>query len=147
MTVRAQTTLEARAASLFALLSDYKHAETIIDGLEELTPVGDKTSGVGARFRARMRVGPKKFGAEIEIGALTKDRLVSWVASGGDNRSITFELDEEGGSTTVGLTVNYERPDGLAGRLLASVVDETVRAKAGDTLTRLGQVYDRQTDK
>ncbi|MHB1988386.1 MAG: SRPBCC family protein [Acidimicrobiales bacterium] len=142
-TVRSTTTLRASPREVFELLSDYERAGLVIEGLKELSPVGGQASGVGARFQAIMHLGPKTVTAQIELTDLVQDRLVTWAAVDGDNRSISFELDETEDKavamrlTTVALTITYERGDGLPATLLAPVVQESVRSRARDTLQRL----------
>lgn len=136
-TVRVGGTIEATADVVFACLSDYKQAPLFIDGLESLEPAGRITTGEGAKFDALMKVGPRRFAAIIELSALEEDSLVTWSAAGGDERSITFRLRAAGGGTQVVLEISYAAPGGIAGFLLATVVEETVRSHAHASMRRL----------
>lgn len=131
------TSIDAPAHQLFGLLSDYKQAEEVIEGLEGLFPIGKQTAGVGASFHAVMRLGPKTVRADIEIAELVEDRLVCWRSSNGDDRSITFELRQLESATAVRLTVAYEQSQSLSAALLSPVVEEAVRQRSRATLERM----------
>ncbi len=139
-TVRVSTRIDAGAHELFVLVSEHENAMRVIEDLEELTPLGARTRGIGARFHAVLRLGPKSVNAEIEIEELVSDRLVRWRSSHGDDRSITFEFREVEELTAVRMTVTYERPEGLGAALLAPVVEEAVRSRARGTLGRLREL-------
>jgi hypothetical protein len=138
--VRVSTRIAADAHDLFVLVSEHRNAVRVIEGLEQLTPIGKRTRGVGARFDAILRIGPKSVRAEIEIEELVTDRLVRWRSSHGDDRSITFDFRRAEGATAVRITVTYEGPEGLSGALLAPVVEAAVRERARGTLDRLREV-------
>jgi uncharacterized membrane protein len=135
--VRVSRRLGSPVHELFVLVSEAEHAVDVIEGLEQMTPIGELAAGVGARYRAALRVGPKTVQADIELEELIEDRLVRWRASNGDERSITFELRPVEDHTAVRITVTYERADGLSATLLAPVVEEAVRERARKTLDRL----------
>ena len=142
-TVRASATIQAPATVVFGFVSEYKHALQVIEGLEDMSPLGHQTSGVGARFHTVLSLGPKTVSAEIEIVELVEPRIVTWASSGRDSRSITFQLEEAGESTTVRLTIAYERAETLSAILLAPVVEEAVRSRAHRTLDRLRELSER----
>ncbi|MGO9197739.1 MAG: SRPBCC family protein [Acidimicrobiales bacterium] len=139
-TIRATTRVPASVPDVFSLVSEPQHAVTVIEGLEKLSPIGRQVSGVGARFDAVLRLGPKTVSARIEIVELIEDRRVTWASTGGDNRSITFELREVERATAVRLTISYARAEGMSAILLAPVVEEVVRARARETLARLREL-------
>jgi uncharacterized membrane protein len=136
-TIRVGGTIAAPPESIFAYVTDYKLAPLFIDGLQTLTPAGEPTSEAGARFDAEMRIGPKSFQATIEIAAYEENCLVTWSASSGEQRSLTFKLKPDGLGTQVVLEISYERPGGLTGSLLAPIIEETVRSRAHASLRRL----------
>ena len=116
-TVRVNTRIPVAVPEVFPLVSRAEHAVAVIEGLEELSPIGEQDAGVGARFDAVLRLGPKTVSAQIEIAELVENRRVTWSS-----------------------TIAYERPDGLGAILLAPVVEETVRSKAHHTLARLREL-------
>lgn len=135
--VHVSETIEATPAALFDCVADYAVAPLFIEGLQRLTPVGPKTTGEGARFDAVMKVGPSTFHATVEITAYEENRLVTWASSNGQSQAVTFHLEAVKDATNVVLEVTYERPSGVAGALVAPVVDETVRLRAHGALRRL----------
>lgn len=118
-------------------MADYKQADVFIEGLEELTPLGPETTGEPARFDAVLDVGVRTLRTTIVISSLEPNRSVTWSSTGNEGQSLAFELSPEQGATTVGLTVTYERPSGIAGTLIAPFVEHTVQHRATAALERL----------
>lgn len=137
--IRVSMRIEAEVHRLFALVSQHENAVRVIEGLETLTPVGGRTRGVGSRFEAVMRLGPKTVRSEIEIAEIRPDRLVRW-ESPAEARSLTFEFRSVGEATAVRLTVTYERPAGVGGLLAGPLVEETIRGRARRTLQRMKEL-------
>jgi len=135
--VHVSETIEATPEALFDCVADYAVAPLFIEGLQRMTPVGPKTAGEGARFNAVMKVGPSTFHATIEISEYQENRRVTWSSSNGQSQAVTFDLEPSGDGTRVVLEITYERPSGIAGALVAPVVDETVRLRAHGALRRL----------
>jgi uncharacterized membrane protein len=136
--VEAHATITAAPDTVFAYLADYRCAEVFIEGLEQLTPIGSRTTGVGARFDAILKVVGRTFRTVIVIASLEPGRSITWSSVGEDNQNLTFELrPEPGGGTSISLTVSYEPPGGLSGALIAPFVARTVQQRATGTLERL----------
>ena len=129
--------MAAPVGRLFPLVSDYRRARSVIDGLEELTPIGGPELGEGARYAAVLRMGPTVLRASIEIVELVVDRRVTWATSDAEERALSFEFDFTDGVTTVEMTVSYEAPGGLAGLLIRPVVEDNVRRRSRETLARI----------
>ena len=135
--VHVSETIAASPEAVFDCVADYAVEPLFIEGLQRLTPVGGSTTGEGARFDAVMKVGPSTYHATIEISEYVENRRVTWSSANGRSQAVTFELEASGASTRVTLEVTYERPSGIAGALVAPVVDETVRLRAHGALRRL----------
>jgi uncharacterized membrane protein len=136
-TIRAESTVGAPAAALFATLADYERAEVFIEGLQSLVPVTDKTAGQGAEFAADLKVGLQSFHTNIVIESYEPDRSITWSSAGDNGQSLTFELEPVPDGTAVTLSVGYEEPGGFGGALVAPFVERTVRHRAGAALERL----------
>jgi carbon monoxide dehydrogenase subunit G len=136
-TVRAHATIPAPPGEIFACLADYKQADVFIEGLEQLGPLSDKTEGEGTRFSAVLKIGPRQFATTIAISSFVPGRAITWSSAGERAQSLTFELETSPEGTSVGLTVVYEEPGGLAGTLAAPFVEQTVRHRADSALARL----------
>jgi len=137
--IQLSATVAASAAAVFARVTDYANVPAFIEGLQLLTPAGLATTGTGALFDAVMKIGPSTFHSKVEITEYEPDRRVTWAASGGQAQAVTFDLDPIATGTRVVVEVHYERPGGLAGTLLAPVVEQAVRVRARNALGRLEQ--------
>ncbi len=136
-TLRASATIPAPPEAIFKSLADYKRAESFIEGLEELEPVGSATTGQGAEFTAVLDVGTRKLDTTIVISAYEPNAKITWSSAGAAGQSLTFELRPDKGGTTVDLAVSYEEPGGIAGSLIAPFVERTVQHRADTALERL----------
>jgi uncharacterized membrane protein len=136
-TVKVQATIAATADVLFDCLADYERADVFIEGLEQLAPTGPTTSGEGAQFDAVLKVGPRTLRTTIAIAGLDPGRSITWASAGDDGQSLTFDLRARGDETSVSLTVSYEEPGGVAGVLIAPLVEQTVRHRSTAALERL----------
>jgi len=137
--VRSHAMIAARAETIFDCLADYQCADVFIEGLEQLTPTGPRTTGAGARFEAVLRVGPRMLSTTIEIASLEPGRSITWTSAGDGGHSLTFDLHLRHDVTSVTLTVSYEEPGGIAGSVIAPFVEITVRDRATGVLERLAR--------
>lgn len=140
-TVRRQETIPARVDTLFAFVSDHRHAEVFIDGLEQLRPLGKKTKGEGAEFEAKLKVGASSFTTTIVIAAIKAGRSITWSAVANGGQSLTFDLRPQKGSTRVDLAITYEEPGGVAGAIAAPFIERTVEHRADSSLKRLREHF------
>ena len=138
-TLRASAKIAAPAGAIFESLADYKRAESFIDGLSELEPVGSSTTGKGAEFTAVLDVGTRKLNTTIVISEYEPNAKITWSSAGTEGQSLTFELRGENGATAVDLAVSYEEPGGIAGSLIAPFVERAVQHRADTALERLGE--------
>jgi uncharacterized membrane protein len=118
-------------------LADYRCATVFIEGLEQLTPLGPRTTGEDAQFEAILKIGVSTLRTTIMIASLQPRRSITWSSAGSQAQRLTFELRPSHGQTTVSLTVTYEQPSGIAGALIAPFVEHTVQLRATGALDRL----------
>ncbi|MHB1504147.1 MAG: SRPBCC family protein [Acidimicrobiales bacterium] len=143
MTVRVRDSagIDADGEVLSGYLADYRVVSTLVEGLEDLEPVDPGSCGPGARFNAVVRFGPRKVRSIVELVEVDPGREVLWSASGDGGRLLRFTLSGgAGGVTLVSLEISYEPPGGIAGVLLAPVVEQTVRTGARVSLERLSHL-------
>jgi uncharacterized membrane protein len=136
-TIRAEATIGAPPAALFAILADYERADVFIEGLQSLVPRTAQTAGQGSEFAADLKVGLQSFHTNIVIGSYEPDRAITWSTAADNGQDLTFELEPVRDGTAVTLSVSYEEPGGVGGALLAPFVERTVRHRAGTALERL----------
>lgn len=136
--VTATARVEAPVARVFSVLSNYEQVVQVIDGLESLTPVAEPAHEVGARFAAVFRLPGRQVSAEVVLAELVENRRVLWEAAGTPGRSVLFDTKQlEPSLTAVRVSVSFERGGGIAGSLLAPIIEETVRSRARNTLEHL----------
>ena len=119
--------------TVFELLSDYSRVNSVIDGLEALSPL-DQNCGVGARFTARFRIAGRSHTLELRLEEARRAELVTWTGLGGSDRSVAFHLAAAGEKTSLRIVTRYPPAAGLAGFLARPVVASTVREHAERTL-------------
>lgn len=124
------------ARVLFELLSDYRRIDSVIDGLEPLSPLtGDEAAP--RRFASHMAIAGRLHRVELHLAELRPPSLVTWAGLGGDDRSVSFRLAEEESGTKVVIVTRYPSPQGLAGTFTRPLVAATIRERAERTLRLL----------
>ncbi|MGD1011909.1 MAG: SRPBCC family protein [Acidimicrobiales bacterium] len=136
-TVHAEAIIPAPPEAVFACLADYKCAPIFIEGLEELSPTGARTTGEKAQFQAVLKVGPHTLRTTISITHLDPGRSVTWSSTGETAQSLHFELRPGPAGTGVALTVSYEEPGGLGAIFLAPFVASAVQHRTEGALSRI----------
>jgi len=70
---------------VFEYVSDYRNVPEWMFGVTSFHPLGERVRGVGARFAAEMRLGPKVVQSTIEVVEWEQGRVIAveWVGGGG----------------------------------------------------------------
>lgn len=138
--------IPASATVVFDHLVDYRRATQFIDGLERIQPQEADGSGIGARFDASMKVGPKSMATVISLVEAVPETKVVWASVEEDGQRLVFQLtpDAAANATDVSLEISYKPPGDLGGRLLAPVIEQTVRSRARASLDHLARLVSAQ---
>jgi uncharacterized membrane protein len=125
MRLRESVVAAAPAKLVWAHLAEPSNYLHFMSGVTRWEVVGDRRSGLGARYRMLIRVGSAEVGGLIEIVEWSPEREMAWSSLTGVDQRGRWRLRETAeGLTRVELRFSY----GVAGAGLSGIVAERVAA-------------------
>ncbi|MFD6860286.1 SRPBCC family protein [Rhodococcus sp. NPDC060086] len=111
----------------FGYIDDHRTVPDWMFGVARFEPVGDRTHGLGARFDATMRVGPKNLDSRVEIVEWDRSKAIVLSSISGFRTLSSWRFTELGNEQTrLDVVFGYELPGGLAGRALGKLIEPIV---------------------
>lgn len=134
MRIETRRPVAAPPAQVWEVVSD----PYVIGGLTDVLIVEEleagSTPGVGARYRALLRVGPVPVGGNVEIIEFNPPRDLAWTTLTGVDHRLRLRLrDRPEGGTWLTLRFSYDSP-GLLGVVADVVSYPMVRSAINDLL-------------
>jgi len=125
MRVSAQANVAAPMEDVWSIVTDPERVLNFMSGVTRWEAVGDRSAGLGARYRVLMRVGAAEVGGLIEIVEWIEPCEFAWTSVTGVDQRGRWRLREApGGRTRVELRLAY----GVAGAGLAGWLAERIAA-------------------
>lgn len=116
MRVEQKLVIEAPRATIWEVISDGKRYRDFMADAELWEVVGDKSSGLGARWAIRLRVGSAPVGGLVEITEFDEPKNLAFNAITGVATRGRWRLRERRpGLTEVEFRLSYQSPGGLLG--------------------------------
>ena len=139
MLVDEEILIGCRPSVVWELIGDPSRYASLIDGVTRWEPTRQaRTTGVGARYAVRMRVGAADVGGEVEVVEYQPPGDLAWTALRGIEQRGRWRLREvEPGVTRVTLRLAYHSPGGLTGLIADRISSRQVRAHVRRTLADL----------
>lgn len=114
---------EVPVGAAFAFVDDYRFVPEWFFGMTRFDPVGEQHQGLGARYSAALRVGPKELESVLEITTWEQDALIELESVEGFSLATRWAFAPQGTGTTLTVDFTYDLPAGLLGTLLAPIVE------------------------
>ncbi|OBK86201.1 SRPBCC family protein [Mycolicibacter sinensis] len=121
--IQSCSTISVPTSFAFAYVADFSLMPEWLYGIQAIRCVNNIPSGVGSRYEGAIKVGAT-LQSSIEIIAHEPNRLLATESRSGiiNQTSWLFhELSKE--LTEVHMTIDYELPGGMAGRVLAKAIE------------------------
>jgi uncharacterized membrane protein len=146
MRVGARTEVAAPPALVWETVTDPERYLHFMSGVTRWEPAGERTRGLGARFRTLMRVGSAEVGGLVEVVEWAEARDLAWSSvTGIDQRGRWRLRPRPGGRTTVELRLSYGVAGaGLLGWLAEQVAAPTVRGHLRRSLAQLARQVEHE---
>jgi uncharacterized membrane protein len=125
MRIRESTVVSAPAKLIWGYLQDPDKALDYMSGVTRWEVVGERRSGLGARYRMLMRVGSAEMGGLVEIVECSPERDMAWSSVTGVDQRGRWRLREVGGGRT---RVEFRFAYGVAGAGITGYLSERVAA-------------------
>jgi uncharacterized membrane protein len=139
MRVQASTLISAPADKLFAIVSDPQRVLSFMSGVTRWEVVGERDTGLGARYRMLFRVGSAEVGGLIEVVEFDDPLELAWTSVTGLDQRGRYRLRAApGGRTRIELRLAYGvAGSGLSGWVAERFAAPTVRGHLRRTLQQL----------
>jgi uncharacterized membrane protein len=126
MRVVASTEIAAPIESVFAIASDPERMLSFMSGITRWEVVGDRSQGLGARYRMLLRVGSAEVGGLIEIVEYGPPHDFAWTSVTGVDQRGRFRLRSRGPNRT---RVEFRLAYGVAGAGIGGWIAERLAAR------------------
>lgn len=134
----ARILIDRPPADVFAWVADPRHVPKVLEGVDRWEPLGERASGVGARFDVNMRALGFPLENVLVLDRWDEPRAIGWRSESGlIPQSGGWRFEPRGTGTEVALTIGYEPPGGALGGLVAGRVDGLVRERLRRALERM----------
>ncbi|MFI8566325.1 SRPBCC family protein [Rhodococcus sp. NPDC078407] len=111
----------------FAYLDDFSNVPQWMFGITRFEPTSEVTSGLGATYDATMQIGPKALRSVVHVTEWVHNERLTLESVEGLSNSSTWSFEDVGdGKTRLVVVFRYSLPGGIAGKLLAAVVEPVV---------------------
>ena len=137
--VNVKTTPE-RAFDYFA---DYRHVAQVLEGISHWQPIGDRTTGVGARYRVEMQAFGFPLRNVLRLDRWDRGHQIGWISESGlVKQEGGFTFSERPDGTRIELHISYEPPASVVGAAVARRLDGMVRRRLHAALERIRKVLE-----
>jgi len=145
MKVSASTDIAAAPEAVWALIGDLRRWPDFVAGLTRWEAAGRRRSGLGARYRALMRIGSADIGGLVEVVEFHPPADLAWNAVTGAEQRGRWRLRPHGeDATRVELRMTYHVAGWAPGAwLIARIAERAIRRNLTRTLGELARQVER----
>jgi uncharacterized membrane protein len=146
MRINHDALLAAPIEDVWAIVTDPERVLTYMSGVTRWEVVGDRATGLGARYRMLFRIGAAEVGGLVEVVEFSDPCDFAWTSvTGLDHRGRWRLREAPGGRTRVELRLAYVvEGAGLSGWLAERVAAPTVSGHGRRTLEQLARVVEHE---
>jgi uncharacterized membrane protein len=143
MRVTQSLAIEAPRAAIWELISDGKRYREFMSDTDRWDVVSDKSSGCGARWAVRLRVGSAAVGGLVEITEFEEPSNLAFTGITGVAMRGRWRLRERRpGLTNVELRLAYQSPGGVLGLIADRVAGPLVGGILKRSLRNLREILE-----
>jgi uncharacterized membrane protein len=149
MRINGDTVLAAPIEDVWALVTDPERVLSYMSGVTRWEVVGERATGLGARYRMLFRVGAAEVGGVVEVVEFDAPCDFAWTSvTGLDHRGRWRLREAPGGRTHVELRLSYVVAGaGLSGWLAERVAAPTVLGNVRQTLQQLRRLVEHEQQR
>jgi uncharacterized membrane protein len=130
-------TIDAPVSQVFAYVDDYRNTTKYMKDMTKWEPAGEQTHGKGSRFVISMKVGPLNIDGEVEVDAWEENRAIGWKTLKGFRQDGSWSFREKGAGTEAALTVEFDLPGGVAGKMMAKTIEPLLKGTLQGSVRQL----------
>ena len=125
MRVAESIDVKAPAQLVWDVVADPERYLHFMSGVTRWSVEGERTTGLGARYRMLLRVGSAEVGGLIELVEFKPERDLAWNSVTGIDQRGRWRIRERGGASSVELRLQY----GVAGSGVWGWIAESLAAR------------------
>ena len=146
MRIGAEKLLTAPIEDVWSIVTDPERVLSYMSGVTRWEVVGDRATGLGARYRMLFRVGAAEVGGLVEVVEFDPPCDFAWTSvTGLDHRGRWRLREAPGGRTRVELRLAYVVAGaGLSGWVAERIAAPTVSANVRRSLQQLTRLVDHE---
>jgi uncharacterized membrane protein len=146
MRINGDTVLAAPIEDVWSIVTDPERVLSFMSGVTRWEVVGERATGLGARYRMLFRVGAAEVGGLVEVVEFEAPCDFAWTSvTGLDHRGRWRLREAPGGRTRVELRLSYVVAGaGLSGWLAERVAAPTVSGNVRRTLQQLDRLVEHE---
>jgi uncharacterized membrane protein len=146
MRINRNAVLAAPIEDVFSIVTDPERVLSYMSGITRWEVVGERATGLGARYRMLFRVGAAEVGGLVEVVEFEEPSDFAWTSvTGLDHRGRWRLREAPGGRTRVELRLSYVvEGAGLSGWVAERVAAPTVSGHVRRTLEQLARLVEHE---
>jgi uncharacterized membrane protein len=146
MRINHSTVLAAPIEDVWAIVTDPERVLDYMSGVTRWEVVGERATGLGARYRMLFRVGAAEVGGLVELVEFDEPCDFAWTSvTGLDHRGRWRLREMPGGRTRIELRLSYVvEGAGLSGWIAERVAAPTVSGHVRRTLAQLTRMVEHE---
>lgn len=134
----ASVTVNATPERAFEYFADYHHVAEVLDGVTRWEPLGDRSRGVGARYRVEMSALGLPLRNVLRLDRWRPAEEIGWISESGlVKQEGRFRFTRVDKGVRIELRIAYEPPASVIGAGVAKRLDPTVRSRLQRALERI----------
>ncbi|HSS60133.1 MAG TPA: SRPBCC family protein [Candidatus Limnocylindrales bacterium] len=138
-----RVTVKTTPERAFDYFADYRHVAEVLDGISRWEPIGDRSNGVGARYRVEMTALGLPLRNVLRLSRWRRPEEIAWVSESGlVKQEGGFKFREVAGGVQIVLRIAYEPPASVIGAAVARRLDGTVRHRLDRALERIRDILE-----
>ena len=139
----ATVVVNASPERAFDYFADYRHVADVLEGVNRWEPIGEKTQGLGARYRVEMVAIGFPLKNVLRLNRWHRPEEIGWVSESGlIKQEGGFKFTQAGRAVKIELRIAYEPPASVIGAAVAHRLDPLVRGRLQGALERIRDVLE-----
>jgi polyketide cyclase/dehydrase/lipid transport protein len=127
----------------FDYFADHRHVAEVLEGVSRWEPIGEKATGVGARYDVEMITFGVPLRNVLRLNRWRRPSEIGWVSESGlIKQDGGFRFRPAPGGVRIQLRIAYEPPASVLGAAVAHRFDGLVRGRLERALARIKEVLE-----
>ena len=139
----AAVTVKTTPEHAFDYFADHRHVAEVLEGVSRWDPIGEQTTGVGARYKVEMTAFGVPLKNILRLSRWRRPYEIAWVSESGlIKQEGGFRFRQVAGGVRIELRIAYQPPASVIGAAVARQMDGLVRRRLERALERIRDVLE-----